>query len=95
MLAFEEVDGKQCRFPITDAPPHYFCGERTDGRSYCPEHDALCHAGQGKPWESLAGMIDAVEQTVSPTPRRMADVAVPADDALKSKRLDKPLMRRL
>src|SRR5689334_18263116 len=72
MLSLEELwqaeEGankvKRCRFPLTDDVPHYFCGETTDGRSYCPVHDKSCHAGQGKPWQGLAGMIDNVEQSI-------------------------------
>lgn len=55
---------KHCRFPITDEPPHYFCAELTDGRSYCPTHDKKCHTGPGKPWQGLAGMIEATEQSI-------------------------------
>lgn len=70
MLTLQEIwaaeDGtvKLCRYPETDEPPHFFCGEFTDGRSYCPVHDKTCHTGQGKPWQGLAGMIEATEQTI-------------------------------
>lgn len=56
---------KRCRFPLTAEPPHYFCGETTDGRSYCPTHDKKCHSGPGKPWQGIAGMMEAVEQSVA------------------------------
>lgn len=74
---------KRCRFPLTDDLPHYFCGETTDGRSYCPAHDAKCHMGPGKPWQGLAGMIEATEQSiVKMTPRE--DVQPDLDAALAS-----------
>ena len=101
MLTFDELtDGegvipRRCRYPVTDEPPHFFCGEATDGRSYCPEHDALCHDGHGKPWQALAGMMEAVEQTIIPTPKRAADVQPPLDEALSSTRIDRSLMERL
>lgn len=74
MLSLEEIWAaeesnntvKRCRYPLTDDVPHYFCGETTDGRSYCPAHDKSCHAGQGKPWQGLAGMMANVEQSILP-----------------------------
>lgn len=88
MLSLEEIwaaeDGtvKLCRFPLTDDVPHFFCGETTDGRSYCPAHDKACHAGQGKPWQGLAGMMANVEQTVVPAVRQY-DSAEPIDEVLR------------
>lgn len=82
MFSLMELGPKQCRFPITDESPHYFCGEPTDGRSYCPAHDERCHAGQGKPWQGLAGMIEATEQSIVKTPQPN-DVQPRLDDALR------------
>lgn len=95
MLSFDELSRGRCRFPVTDAPPHFFCGALTGGTTYCEEHHVVCHAGFGKPWQGLAGMIEAVEQTVMPTPKRVADVQPPIDEALRSERIDRPLMARL
>lgn len=72
-----------CRFPLTDDVPHYFCGETTDGRSYCPAHDKRCHAGQGKPWQALAGMMENVEQSIVRAPFQ-DDLQPGLDDALAS-----------
>lgn len=33
----------QCRFPVTDEPPHLFCGKPCqEDSSYCPEHSGIC-----------------------------------------------------
>jgi hypothetical protein len=44
------VDGlkmDQCRFPLTDEPPHLFCAKPCLPDSpYCPDHHPLCHSGQ-------------------------------------------------
>lgn len=101
MLTFDELSDHgepgKCRYALTDLPPHFFCGAATDGRAYCATHDALCHVGTGKPWQGLAGMIEAMEQTVRKTPRRRADVQPPLDEALRGAVIDKPqgLMERL
>ena len=94
MLTFEELGPKQCRYPVTADKPYLFCGASTQF-TYCPAHHALCHEGHGKPWQGLAGMMEAVEATIIPTPRHMADVQPPIDEALRSTRIDKPLMERL
>ena len=40
-----------------------FCAEPAQAdSSYCPSHHRACHAGFGKDWQALAGMMDAVER---------------------------------
>lgn len=81
-----------CRYPLTDESPHYFCGEGVpEGRSYCRAHDKLCYAGQGKPWEALAGMIDNVETTIQwKTPDRDEQPALDDELAGAASVFDKP-----
>ena len=38
-----------CRFPVTDLPPHAFCAEPAiPGEPYCPHHQAICYGTQGR-----------------------------------------------
>ena len=63
----ELKDRGQCKYPLTDAPPHFFCGEATvDIKcSYCEEHAAICYGGQGKDWRAVYEMMKGVEKTVN------------------------------
>jgi hypothetical protein len=61
-------DRSQCRWPLTVAPPHFFCGEPVTKPPYCDrcrkEHKPF--TGIGKDWQALAGMMAATERTVIP-----------------------------
>ena len=49
-VPFDELAPHHCRYPITAAPPHRFCGaERMLGCSYCPSCMAITHNGYPKP----------------------------------------------
>lgn len=96
MPAITDLKDGECRYPTTDASPHDFCGVPVARGSYCAAHAAICFDGPGKPWQSLAGMIDAVEETVTKsTPRE--DVQPEIDDVFSDSFIDRPggLMRRL
>lgn len=55
----------QCRFPVTAAPPHLFCGEVTAlDRVYCDHHHTICNAGFGKDVGALELMMIKAELTV-------------------------------
>lgn len=55
----------QCRFPMTDDLPHFFCGEVTAlGRVYCDEHHVVCNKGFGCSVVELEHMIRNFEHTV-------------------------------
>ena len=71
MYEITELKDDQCRHALTDDPPHYFCGDPVEPMTitgkpsrYCPVHHKLNYTGPGKPWQSLAGMMIATEQTV-------------------------------
>lgn len=64
MLTFEELGPAQCRYVVNDGPPFLFCAAGTDGRPYCPDHDELCHDGQGVDWRHVAGMMKATERSI-------------------------------
>lgn len=58
-----------CRFPLSDprAADFRFCGERNEpGRSYCPEHRALCYRRPGEPYEKRAGHPSAPGPSLAP-----------------------------
>lgn len=39
-----ELNSDECRYPVTDAAPHRFCGHpQTLGSHYCAEHHATCY----------------------------------------------------
>lgn len=60
------IEDGQCRFPVTDAPPHLFCGEVTAlDRVYCDHHHAICNTGFGKNVGDLESMIYSMEKTVA------------------------------
>lgn len=41
-----DLGANDCRFPLTDSGPHFFCGSPTvDGLAYCPDHARLCFCG--------------------------------------------------
>ena len=43
-IAFLDLQPPHCRYPVSDAPPHLFCGQsKQPGSSYCPHHHALAH----------------------------------------------------
>ena len=71
-----KLDRDECRYPVTDEPPYIFCGRPTDGRTYCAKHHEVCHVGHGKPWQGLAGMIEATEHTVVRSGRRTEAEAI-------------------
>jgi hypothetical protein len=65
MIEFSELSAGKCRYPHGTRAPYLFCGESTTARSpYCRKHHRLCQDGDGKPWEALAGMINAVDKSV-------------------------------
>lgn len=38
-----------CRFPVTDEPPHAFCGNRAiSGEPYCAHHQMVCYNAEGR-----------------------------------------------
>lgn len=60
------VSGR-CKYPLGQSAPFMFCGDKTKpGSPYCCEHHELCYYPSERPWQSLASMVDAVEQTVLP-----------------------------
>ena len=38
----EELDASQCHYPHGDQVPFSFCGQPTDGTSFCAYHHRLC-----------------------------------------------------
>jgi hypothetical protein len=58
----------QCKYPLTDSPPHMFCAEptvaATDKEPYCAVHKKLCSDGPGKHVRSLEEMIYAIDDSV-------------------------------
>jgi hypothetical protein len=63
----------ECRYPVTDEPPHLFCSDPTEG-IYCDYHSTLCHVGPGKDIAAVEEMIYGVDKSVS---RRRPVVDVP------------------
>jgi hypothetical protein len=59
----------QCRFALTDEPPHRFCGAPTAhaGEAYCEEHARLCRVGRSD-WRELERMIHGAEVTLALSP---------------------------
>lgn len=66
LQAVEELMGDHlCRFALTNAAPHQFCGEPAlDGKAYCKAHHKRTFGGIGKDWQALAGMMEATEQSI-------------------------------
>ena len=81
MFRVDELDDgmRQCRFPLTAGPPHFFCGEAVETPPYCDYCRRAHKPFTGKvpkDWQALAGMMDAVETTVlHHTPRDEGDPA--------------------
>lgn len=91
MFDITELHDGQCHYPLTDASPHFFCGDPVKQGAYCGKHARLCYAGSGKPWQSLAAMIDATETTVAHVMVRDEDVQPELDNALASANwIDRP-----
>jgi hypothetical protein len=68
MKTLFELEPQDCRYVTDGAPGALFCGRpKRTGSSYCPAHHKACHAGFGKEWQALAGMMATVEQTIKPT----------------------------
>ncbi len=43
-IPFSDLQSGQCRYAVTNALPHLFCGAPTDGEcSYCAWHHGICH----------------------------------------------------
>lgn len=43
-IPFGELRRGHCRYPVTDGPPHFFCGNpQVSGSSYCAHHRGVCH----------------------------------------------------
>lgn len=49
----------QCRYPMTDEPPHAFCAKRClEGSSWCPAHHDICTGEPRIPLKALVkGMV--------------------------------------
>lgn len=46
-ITFDQLDWGDCRYPVTDNPPHLFCGHpKLTTSSYCLEHHFLCMGGR-------------------------------------------------
>ena len=78
----------ECRFPTTDAPPHFFCGEPVaelvdDTHSvYCVAHHLRCYDGFGLNVRALEAMIYRMDdsfQVVGQRAEKMASLAVLVD----------------
>lgn len=53
-----DLRADECRFPLTDAPPHLFCGARARaGCSWCAEHARVVYA-------PLAAKREAIQEDV-------------------------------
>lgn len=81
----------ECRFPTTDAPPHFFCGEpvaelRDDTHSmYCPAHHLRCYDGFGLNVRALEAMIYRMDDSFQVTSQRSQNIAectVPVDKVI-------------
>lgn len=60
-----EIQDGQCRFPVTDDHPFFFCGEVTAlDRVYCDVHHAICNTGFGKDPRAIEEMMRNAEHTV-------------------------------
>ncbi len=43
-IAFADLEWRHCRYSVSPASPHFFCGHARQGKSaFCPFHHALCH----------------------------------------------------
>jgi GcrA cell cycle regulator len=43
-IPFAALEPHHCRYAVTDAPPHFFCGAlRREKSAFCAFHHALCH----------------------------------------------------
>ena len=77
----------ECRYPITDEPPHRLCGRPTEAfeieEPYCPEHKALCHRGHGKDARSLEEMIYAIDKSQYRGRTGHAEHTDPVDEELR------------
>lgn len=52
----------ECRFPLTDDPPHLFCGDRAQaGCSWCAEHARIVYAPLAAKREANLGQKEAAE----------------------------------
>lgn len=55
---------RECRYPVQE-DPFLFCAAVTDGRSYCPAHDAVCYQrGTQAPLAFLEAQIRKAEKTI-------------------------------
>lgn len=96
MYEITELNDDQCRFALTAESPHFFCGEPIERGAYCSQHAKRCYTGTGKPWQSLAAMMDATEQTVAHITVRDEDVQPSIDDVFSNSQIGgRPLMERL
>ena len=82
MFNITELRDEECHYPLTDASPHFFCGDPVQQGAYCDKHARLCYVGTGKPWQSLAAMIDASETTVAHVTVRDEDLQPALDDVV-------------
>ncbi len=85
MITFRQLRPGRCKYPVAPyGRTHVFCGKCVKpGKPYCEAHCDVCYDGIGKPWEGLAGMIDATEQTVIVRRRVPADVQKGLDEELE------------
>jgi GcrA cell cycle regulator len=43
-ISFADLQWRHCRYSVSSAAPHFFCGHPRQGKSaFCPFHHALCH----------------------------------------------------
>lgn len=44
-ITFVDLQPNHCRYPVTDSPPHLFCGQpKARGASYCHHHYGITHS---------------------------------------------------
>jgi len=72
-----DLEAGECRYPITDKPPHLFCGRRAvEDCPYCPHHRALCYAGKDdRGMDRLKSEVDSINPAAVDYSARIEDAA--------------------
>lgn len=67
MFSITELGPRECRGPLTGAPPHFFCGAPAgQGEPYCPDCKKRYHRGKSdKSLRALEAMIYATDRSIT------------------------------
>ncbi len=76
--ALVDLAPNECHFPITDARPHFYCGQPAARRSYCDHHYAVVYVPHPTlPADRMAASIHrAADHTQIREPREERAAAV-------------------